>query len=104
VTVTSNQLTGYALTVHRSAFLHADLPLGLSAFAPPGGQLGGQLADGAMAAIPIAPAADLLIGTTTAPSSPAGDAWATNVGFVSPLPFVAPGRYTATVTFTVIGR
>ena len=102
--VTSNQLTGYALTVHRSAFLHADLPLGLSAFAPPGGQLGGQLADGAMAAIPIAPAADLLIGTTTAPSSPAGDAWATNVGFVSPLPFVAPGRYTATVTFTVIGR
>ena len=57
-----------------------------------------------MAAIPIAPAADLLIGTTTAPSSAAGDAWATNVGFVSPLPFVAPGRYTATVTFTVIGR
>ena len=57
-----------------------------------------------MAAIPIAPAADLLIGTTTAPSAPAGDAWSTNVGFVSPVPFVAPGHYTATVTFTVIGR
>ena len=104
VTVSSNHLTGYALSVHRSAFVPADLPLGLSASAPPGGQLGGQLAGGAMAAIPILPAADLLIGTTAAPSAPAGDAWATNVGFVSPLPFVAPGHYTATVTFTVIGR
>ena len=104
VTVSSNHTTGYALTVHRSAFLPADLPLGLSASAPAGGQLGGQLAGGAMAAIPIAPAADLLIGTTSAPSAPAGDGWATNVGFVSPLPFVTPGHYTATVTFTVIGR
>lgn len=104
VTVSSNHTTGYALTVHRSAFLPADLPLGLSASAPPGGQLGGQLAGGAMAAIPIAPAADLLIGTTSAPSAPAGDGWAANVGFVSPLPFVTPGHYTATVTFTVIGR
>jgi Lamin Tail Domain len=104
VTVTSNHAAGYALSVRRSAFVPADLPLGLSASAPAGGQLGGQLAGGAMVAIPIAPAADLLIGTTTAPSSAAGDGWATNVGFVSPLPFVAPGRYTATVTFTVIGR
>jgi hypothetical protein len=104
VTIASNHLTGYALTVQRSAFLPADLPLGLSASAPPGGQLGGQLGGGAMAAIPIAPAADLLIGTTSAPSAPAGDAWATNVGFVSPLPFVAPGHYTATITFTAIGR
>jgi hypothetical protein len=104
VTVTSNHLTGYALTAHRSAFLPADLPLGLSASAPPGGELGGQLAAGAMAGIPIAPAAELLIGATTAPSAAAGDAWSTNVGFVSPLPFVAPGRYTATVTFTAIGR
>jgi uncharacterized protein len=104
VTVASNHATGYALTVHRTAFLPSDLPLGLSATAPAGGQLGGQLAGGAMAAIPIAPAADLLIGTTSAPSAPAGDGWATNVGFVSPLPVVEPGRYTATVTFTVIGR
>jgi hypothetical protein len=104
VTVSSNHTTGYALTVHRSAFVPADLPLGLSASAPTGGQLGGPLVGGAMVGIPIAPAADLLIGTTAAPSAPAGDAWATNVGFVSPLPFVAPGHYTATVTFTVIGR
>jgi hypothetical protein len=104
VTVASNHQTGYALTVHRSAFLPADLPLGLSATAPSGGQLGGQLAGGAMAAIPIPPALDLLIGTTSAPSAAAGDVWATNVGFVSSLPVVAPGHYTATVTFTVIGR
>ena len=104
VTVSSTHTTGYALSIHRSTFVPADLPLGLSASAPPGGQLGGQLVGGAMVAIPILPAADLLIGTTTAPSVTAGDAWATNVGFVSPLPFVPPGHYTATVTFTVIGR
>ncbi len=104
VTVASSNAAGYALSVHRSAFLPADLPLGLSASAPSGGQLGGQLVGGAMAPIPIAPAPDLLIGTTAARSAPAGDLWATNVGFVSQLPVVAPGRYTATVTFTVIGR
>jgi Lamin Tail Domain len=104
VTVTSNRATGYALTVHRSAFAPADLPLGLSATAPAGGQLGGQLGGGAMAAIPVAPAPDLLVGTTSASSAPAGDAWATNVGFTSPLPLVAAGHYTATVTFTAIGR
>ena len=104
VTVASNHTAGYALTVHRSRFAPADLPLGLSATAPSGGQLGGQLGGGATAPIPIAPAPDLLIGTTAAPSNPAGDAWGTNVGFLSPLPVVAPGRYTATVTFTVIGR
>ena len=104
VTVGSNQAAGYALTVHRSTFLPSDLPLGLAATAPSGGQLGGPLAGGAIAPIPIGPAPDLLVGTTAAPSAPAGDAWATNVGFVSPLPVVTPGRYTATVTLTVIGR
>jgi hypothetical protein len=104
VTVTSNRATGYALTVHRSAFAPSDLPLGLSATAPAGGQLGGQLVGGPMAPIPVAPTADLLVGTTSAPSAPAGDAWATMVGFTSPLPMVAAGHYTATVTFTAIGR
>jgi hypothetical protein len=104
VTVASNHQAGYALTVHRSAFSPSDLPLGLSASAPSGGQLGGQLVGGALAPIPIEPAPDLLIGTTSAPSAAAGDAWATNLGFVSPLPMLAAGRYTATVTFTVIGR
>jgi hypothetical protein len=105
VTVSSNDDAGYALTVHRSAFVPADLPLGISAAsAPAGGQLGPQLVGGAMASIPIAPAADLLVGTTTAPSASAGDAWPTRVGFTSPLPAVAPGHYTAMVTFTAIGR
>ena len=104
VTVANNRATGYALTVHRSAFVPSDLPLGLTAAAPAGGQLGAQLAGGTMAGIPIAPAADLLVGTTSAPSAPAGDAWATSVGFTSPLPMVAAGHYTATVTFTAIGR
>ena len=104
VTVVSNNAAGYALTVHRSSFVPADLPLGLAASAPSGGQLGPLLVGGAMAPIPIPPAPDLLIGTTAARSATTGDVWPTNVGFVSPLPSVAPGRYTATVTFTAIGR
>ena len=104
VTVISNHEAGYALSVRRTAFVPADLPLGLSATAPSGGQLGPALVGGAMAPIPIPPAPDLLVGTTAAQSSTTGDVWPTNVGFVSPLPNVAPGRYTATITFTVIGR
>jgi hypothetical protein len=105
VTVSSNNAAGYALTVHRSVFSPADLPLGISSSsAPSGGQLGPSLSGGAMAPIPIAPAADLLVGSTTARSAQSGDAWPTSVGFTGPLPVVAPGRYGATVTFTVIGR
>ena len=76
----------------------------MTASAPSGGQIGASLAGGAKAAIPIAPAPDLLIGTTSARSASGGDAWPTNVSFLSALPVVPPGRYTATVTFTVIGR
>ena len=104
VTVSSTNAAGYALTVHRSAFQPADLPLGMTASAPTGGQIGPQLAGGAKAAIPIAPAPDLLIGTTSSSSAAGGDAWPTNVGFTAALPVVPPGRYTATVTYTVIGR
>ncbi len=104
VTVVSSNAAGYALTIHRSAFLPVDLPLGIAATAPGGGQVGAVLAGGATAPIPIAPQPDLLIGTTAARSAASGDVWPTSVGFVSPLPVVAPGRYTATVTFTVIGR
>ena len=104
VTISSNNAAGYALTVHRTAFQPADLPLGLTATAPSGGQIGPQLAGGAKAAIPIAPAPDLLVGTTAAPSAGSGDVWPTNVSFTGPLPVVPAGRYTATVTFTAIGR
>jgi hypothetical protein len=104
VTVVSNHATGYALTVHRTEFLPADLPLGIAGTAPSSGQIGGSLVGGSMAAIPIAPAPDLLVGTTAAQSAGTGDVWDTRLGFVSPLPVVTAGRYTATVTFTVIGR
>ena len=104
VTVVGNTAAGYAVTIRRTAFQPADLPLGIAGSAPAGGQLGGGLAGGAMAAVPIAPASDLLVGTTSGPSAPAGDVWDTRLGFVSPLPVLPAGRYTATVTFTAIGR
>jgi uncharacterized protein len=104
VTVVSNSASGYALSAHRSAFSPADLPLGVAASAPTGGTLGGSLGGGAMAAIPIPPTPDLLIGTMASGSAVTGDIWPTHVGFVSRIPNVASGRYTATVTFTVIGR
>jgi hypothetical protein len=93
VTVMSNNASGYSLTVHRSAFTPTDLPLGIAA--PAGGSL---------VPIPIAPAADLLIAGSSTPSASAGDVWPTSVGFASALPAVGPGHYTATLTFTVIGR
>jgi hypothetical protein len=104
VTVSSSNAAGYALSVHRSAFTPADLPLGMTASAPSGGQIGAGLAGGAKAAIPIAPAPDLLVGTTAAPSASSGDVWPTNVSFTSPIPVVPPGHYSAMLTFTVIGR
>jgi hypothetical protein len=104
VTVVSNSPTGYALTVHRSAFTPAELPLGISGTAPSGGQVGSALTGGVIAPIPVPPAADLLVGTSAARSAPSGDVWATSLGFTSPLPNVPAGHYTATVTFTAIGR
>jgi hypothetical protein len=93
VTVVSTNATGYALTVHRSVFAPNDLPLGIAA-----------IAGGVVVAIPIAPALDLLIANSSAPSAGAGDVWPTSIGFSSVVPAVAPGHYTATLTFTVIGR
>ena len=104
LTVVSNGTTGYALTVHRAAFTPADLPLAIASSAPSGGQLGGGLAGGALARIPVPPAADLAVGTTSAPSIPGGDVWPASLGFAAPLPVVPPGHYTTTVTFTVVGR
>jgi hypothetical protein len=92
VTVTSNDPSGYTLGVHRTAFSPHDLPLGIG------------VGSAALAPVPIAPASDLALATTSGPSATGGDAWATSVGFVSPLPVVPAGHYTATLTFTVIGR
>jgi hypothetical protein len=92
VTVTSNDASGYTLSVHRTAFAPHDLPLGIGVGA------------GALVAVPIAPAPDLSLATISGPSGSGGDTVATSVGFVSPLPAVAAGHYTATLTFTVIGK
>jgi hypothetical protein len=93
VTVVSTNALGYSLTVHRSTFAPSDLPLGIAA--PAGG---------ALVPIPIPPASDLLLASSSTPSAAAGDVWPTSIGFSSALPAVAPGHYTATLTFTVIGR
>lgn len=92
VTVVSNNAAGYTLTVHRTAFAPADLPLGLA------------IGAGGPFVIPIAPATDLLVGTTSARSVGAGDLWSTSIGFAAAIPSVGAGHYTSTVTFTVIAR
>jgi hypothetical protein len=92
VTVTSNDPSGYTLSVHRTAFTPHDLPVGIG------------VGSGGLLAVPIAPATDLLLATASGPSGDGGDAVATSVGFVSPLPVVPAGHYAATLTFTVIGR
>jgi lamin tail-like protein len=104
VTVSSNNTAGYSLVVARTAFAPGDLPLAVAATAPAGGTLGGAFAGGALVPIPITPAAGLTIGTKSASSAAGGDVWATSIGFSSPLPLVATGRYTSTVTFTAIAR
>jgi hypothetical protein len=92
VTVTSNDPSGYTLSVHRTTFAPHDLPLGIG------------VGSGSLAAVPIAPAPDLLLATTSSASAASGDIWPTSVGFISPLPVVPSGHYTATLTYTVIGR
>ena len=104
VTVSSNNTAGYSLVVARTAFAPTDLPLAIAASAPAGGTLGGAFAGGAFVPIPIAPAAGLTVGTKSASSAAGGDVWATNIGFAFPLPLLATGRYSATVTFTAVAR
>jgi hypothetical protein len=101
VTVTSTDTAGYALTARRTPFTPADLPLGVTASAAPGTQLAAPLAGGAVVALPST--TDLLLGTSAARSAAGGDAWPTSLAFASPIPAVAPGRYSATVVYTVIG-
>jgi hypothetical protein len=91
VTVVSNSANGYSLTVHRSTFSPADLPLAISPSAPAG-------------LVPIPIAGELAVGSSSVATPPAGDVWSTALGFASALPVVPPGHYTATITFTVIGK
>ena len=101
LSVTSNLSTGYSLTVHRTAFAPADLPLGIGVSGPTGSTVPAAFAGGAIVGFS---ATDLLLGTTAAASSLAGDTWDGAVGFAAPVPAVAPGHYSATGTFTVGGR
>jgi hypothetical protein len=93
VTVVSSDPAGYSVTVHRTAFTPADLPLGIAASAT-----------ASLLPIPIVPATDLLLASTTAATPPAGEFWPAVVGFTAPIPALTAGHYSATVTFTVIGR
>jgi hypothetical protein len=62
------------------------------------------LAGGALAPIPVPPAAALTIGTKDSPTAGTGDLWPTRLGFSAALPLVPAGRYSATVTFTAVAR
>lgn len=104
VTVSSNNPAGYSLAVARTSFSPKDLPLAIAATPPAGATLGPPLAGGGLVPIPIQPATALTVGSKDAPSAASGDIWATRIGFSSPLPLVATGRYAATVTFTVVAR
>ena len=104
VTVSSNNATGYTLAVTRTAFAPRDLPLAAGATAPAGATLAPPLAGSALAAIPVSPAAALAVGSKDSPSAAGGDVWPTRIGFSAPLPLVPTGRYSATVTYSVVAR
>jgi hypothetical protein len=104
VTVSSNNATGYTLGVTRTAFAPRDLPLAVGATAPAGAVLASPLAGGALVAVPIAPAAALSVGSKDGPTAAAGDIWPTRIGFSAPLPLVPTGRYSATLTYSVVAR
>lgn len=104
VTVSSNNPTGYALAVARTAFTPRDLPLALGSTAPAGATLAPPLAGGALVPIPVQPAAALTIGTKSSPTAAAGDVWPARLGFSTAVPLVPTGRYSATVTFTAIAQ
>ena len=93
VTVVSSDPSGYSVTVHRTAVSPADLPLGIAASST-----------ASLLAVPIVPAADLLLASATAATPTAGDVWPATVGFTAPVPLLPAGHYAATLTFTVIGR
>jgi lamin tail-like protein len=104
VTVSSNNASGYSLTVARTAFTPRDLPLAVGATAPAGAVLTPPFGGGALVAVPVQPASALTIGTKDSPSAAAGDVWPARLGFSSALPLVPTGHYAATVTFTAIAR
>jgi hypothetical protein len=93
LTVVSTDAAGYLVAVHRTAFATADLPLGIAASSTQ-----------PLVAVPVAPTADLTLASSSAATTAAGDVVPAVVGFTAPLPALPPGRYTSTITFTVVGR
>ena len=93
VTVTSNDASGYTLSVHRTAFTPHDLPLGIG------------VGSGSLAAVPIAPAPDLSLADDERPERrPGATRWRRASASSRRCRSWPAGHYTATLTFTVIGK
>ncbi|MDX6510913.1 MAG: large repetitive protein [Gaiellaceae bacterium] len=98
ITVSSNATGGYQLGVTRTAFSAGDIPLSISSAAPASGML---LDLSGTTAIPTA--GSLNVGHRTSTITAAGgDSWPTSL-VLGPVPLVASGTHTSTVTFTVTG-
>jgi hypothetical protein len=96
--VTTNDASGYQLSVSRTAFSAGDIPLSILSGAPGSGQI---LDLTGTTAIPTASSVQIghRAGTFT---SATGDPWATSLQ-LGPVPFVGSGTHQSIVTFTATG-
>jgi hypothetical protein len=100
VTVTSNDPAGYQLSVSRTPFTPADIPLAIQSSAP-GAGMALDLLLGVATAIPTS--GSLAVGHRSGTiAGPSGDVWPTSL-VLGPVPNVSAGTYSATVTYTVVG-
>jgi hypothetical protein len=94
--VTTNSVSGYSLSVSRTAFSGgADIPLALAVSAP----AGAAAAFAGQAQIPSS--GSLTVGSRTSPSAPTGDEWSP-VYSLGPVPFRPGGPTSATLTYTAV--
>ena len=77
---------GYTLTAHRRRSRRATCRSASRRRRPRAASLGAGISPTALTSLPIAPAPDLTIGSTSAARPAAGDVWATQIGFTGPLP------------------
>src|SRR5207253_1869798 len=97
VTVVSNARGGYQLSVSRTAFTRGDIPLAASVSATPAGAVADLAAAGA---VPTSGALNVGHRTQTVTRA-SGDAWTLGLA-LGPVPFVADGAHTSTLTYTVV--
>jgi hypothetical protein len=98
VTVVSNARGGYQLSASRTAFTRGDIPLAASAASAPSGAVLDLVAGAG--AVPTSGSLNVGHRTQTVTRS-AGDAW--NLGLtLGPVPLVADGAHTSTLTYTVV--